>query len=428
MPARGIECINQMKNNFWIRILCLCALAIGVGCSNGGVFTSPPQTRLLFVADEGNSRVLVYNAPFTTGQSATAALGQANFTANAAPNPPTSASMAFPAAVAVDSAGNLYVADSGNCRVLQFNPPFTTGMAATLAVGQVSGATNLTTAACATGAASTATGLGGPAGLAIDSAGNLWVADNGTSRVLKYPAPITAGEVATVTLGQTSTGASLCNQGTGTVANASTLCSPDGLAFDEAGNLWVADSTNSRVLMYPPANLVTGGSATVELGQPAATAFTSTTGNNGGISATSLYNPVSLAFDAAGNLWVADSANSRALMYPKASLATNDAAATVELGQPAGATAFTSGTANNGGIGLSTLAFTYGLAFDSSGRIFVSDKGFFNNRTLVFTPPFTNGMNATLVLGQADFVTDTANTGGESAATQASPVGIATSF
>jgi secreted PhoX family phosphatase len=178
--------------------------------------------------------------------------------------------------------------------------------------------------------------------------------------------------------------------------------------------------------MYPPANLVTGGAATVELGQPAVTAFTSTTQNNGGVSATSLYNPTGLAFDAAGNLWVADDVNNRVLMYPKANLATNGAAATVELGQPS-ATAFTTNTANKGGIGPSTLSLPIGLAFDSSGRLFVSDGGS-NNRTLVFTPPLTNGMNATLVLGQADFVTDTVNTGGESAATQNYPAGIATSF
>jgi hypothetical protein len=180
--------------------------------------------------------------------------------------------------------------------------------------------------------------------------------------------------------------------------------------------------------MYPPANLVTGGSATAELGQPAgATAFTSNTFNNGGISATSLARPTCLAFDAAGNLWAGDQVTNRVLMYAKADLATNGAAATVELGQPA-ATAFTSGTANNGGIGPSTLNFPEGLAFDSSGRIFVSDALVDNNRTLVFAPPFTNGMNATLVLGQADFVTVTPNAGGESAATQARPAGIATSF
>jgi hypothetical protein len=103
-----------------------------------------------------------------------------------------------------------------------------------------------------------------------------------------------------------------------------------------------------------------------------------------------------------------------------ASFATNGAAATLVLGQPD----FTQNTANNGGIGQSTLNFPIGNAFDTTGRLFVPDEQ--NNRTLVFVPPFSNGMNATLVLGQADFVTATANTGGESAATQNNPLDVAT--
>jgi len=396
----------------------LVAAALLFACGSGR------STRLLFVADELNNRVLVYNAPFTTGQSATAALGQTSFTIDAVPAPPTAASTTEPLWVTVDSSGNLYVSDYGNCRVLQFNPPFTTNMPATLAIGQASGATNLTTGTCLSGAAATAIGLDGPTGMAFDSVGNLWVADGPNGRVLKYPAPITAGEAATVALGQTTTGASLgCNQG-GAVS-ATTLCNPIGLAFDSAGNLWVADELNNRVLMYLPANLVTNGAATVELGQPVATAFISNTANNGGVSAASLFNPLGLAFDSAGNLWVADYHNNRVLMYTKIDLVVNGAPATLELGQPV-ATAFTSSTPNNGGIGPSTLALPVGVAFDSSGRIFVTDSFIGNNRTLVFVPPFANGMNATLVLGQADFVTRTPNTGGRSAATQNAPAGVTT--
>ncbi len=311
--------------------------------------------------------------------------------------------------------------------MLQFVPPFTTGMNATLAIGQAAGAANLTSNVCVYGTATTATGTDGVQGLAFDSTGNLWVSDLFNHRVLKYPAPITAGEAATVVLGQTTlAGAGYANRGTSTTAGpatASTLNQPLGLAFDSAGNLWVTDSLNCRVLMYPPANQVTGGAATVELGQPAgATAFTTNTLNNGGVLATSLGMPDDLVFDSAGNLWVVDLWNNRVLMYPKASLGTNGAAATVVLGQPD----FTQGTVNNGGLGPAALQMPVGIGVDSSGRIAVADAG--NNRTLVFAPTFSNGMNATLVLGQADLITGTSNTGGESAATQYAPVGVAITF
>lgn len=382
---------------------------------------SQAPTKLLFVADWNNSRVLIYDAPFSTDESASVALGQAAFDTYGTGT--TATTMNGPTAVAVDTAGNLYVTDQGNCRVLQFKPPFATGMAAALAFGQP----NLNSGTC-NESTSTAYALGpGPGGVAIDSGGNLWVADSYYSRILKYPAPFTSNESATVALGQPNlvgTGASsACDQGA--VAGANTLCYPGGLAFDSAGNLWVADNGNNRLLMYPKANLVTDGSATVELGQPSATAFTSTGANNGGVSASSLYleffRMAGIAFDSTGNLWLTDVNNNRVLMYPKASLTTNGAAATLELGQPSG-TAFTSSAPNNPAVGANALYYPLGLAFDSSGQLFVGD--YVNSRTLVFTPPFSNGMNASLVLGQANFTAVACTT---TATGQCSPEGVTTS-
>jgi hypothetical protein len=75
--------------------------------------------------------------------------------------------------------------------------------------------------------------------------------------------------------------------------------------------------------MYPKASLGTNGAAaTVELGQPSATAFTSNTPNNGGVSASSLSVPTVLAFDSSGNLWVADFSNSRVLKFANTALST----------------------------------------------------------------------------------------------------------
>ena len=112
------------------------------------------------------------------------------------------------------------------------------------------------------------------------------------------------GGAATVALGQTD----LTSGTSGTTAT--TLKVPVGLAFDSAGNLWVADDNNNRVLKYPSANLVTGGAATAALGQ------TDLTSGTFGTTATTLDQPEGLAFDSAGNLWVTDSNNNRVLKYP----------------------------------------------------------------------------------------------------------------
>jgi hypothetical protein len=276
--------------------------AVLPGCRIGGSKgVSQPATNLLYVADYNNNRVLIYAAQFTTDESASVALGQTNFTNFG--NSTTATTMNGPVAVAVDSSGDLFVTDQANCRVLKFPRPFTTGMAASLTLGQA----DLVSSICQSGT-STATGLGtSPGGIAFDSSGNLWVVDSYFSRILKFPAPFTTGEAATVVLGQaTLTGTNGASSGCkpAGVVSASTLCFPGGLAFDSSGNLWVADNADNRVLMYPKANLVNGGAATVELGQPSGTAFTSILANNGGVSATSLsivfFRMAGIGFDTSG--------------------------------------------------------------------------------------------------------------------------------
>src|SRR5579885_1962874 len=216
-------------------------------------------------------------------------------------------------------------------------------------------------------------------------------------------AAFSSGQLASHVLGQSSFTTNV------NIVSAHGQNSPNNFAFDSSGNLWVADSFNNRILMYPSSSLSTNGaSATVELGQPSGTAFTSSTANNGGLSASTLSFPNCLAFDSSGNLWVADSNNNRILKYPSSSLSTNGASATVELGQPSG-TAFTSNTFNNGGISASTLNNPSCLAFDSSGNLWVADQ--YNNRILMYPSSSlsTNGASATVELGQPSGTAFTSN-------------------
>ena len=91
------------------------------------------------------------------------------------------------------------------------------------------------------------------------------------------------------------------------------LNSPQGVAIDASGNLYVADVENSRVLGWNSAMAFANGSpADLVIGQPD---FYSTTCNSSGISASSLCNPVGVAVDGSGNLYVADTDNNRVLEY-----------------------------------------------------------------------------------------------------------------
>ena len=402
----------RTKRQVCLSIMILLAVAaVLTGCNPLGIFNigggGSAKTKSLIVAEYNNNRVLIYDAPFSTNQSASVALGQVSLTASTFG---TSASaMNSASTVAIDSNGNIWASDAeSNCRVLQFKTPFTTGMSASVVIGKP----DFTSAGCAGAPTATNTGVG--LGLALDSGGNLWVSDWTNNRVLEFKPPFSNGMAATLVLGQADMTHGTCNQG-GSVSS-STLCAPRHITFDSSGNLWVADGDNNRILEFKPP-FSTNMAASLELGQPTATAFTTGGANQGGLSASSLNEPNGIVFDGSGNLWVADWQNSRVLEF-KPSF-SNGMAASLVLGQAV----FTTNT-----TGITSTTFNAAAAgdFDTSGNLFVADE--FNNRTLIFAPPFSNGMAATTVLGQADFTHGAANQGGTvGAQTQNSPFAVITS-
>ncbi|HTZ83439.1 MAG TPA: NHL repeat-containing protein [Candidatus Acidoferrales bacterium] len=360
---------------------CVCLMALAAiagtltGCGSSSSSTAP--TKYVAVADSNNSRVLLYTVPVSSGQAASIVLGQADFTSNTGATSATG--LYYPVKATVDSTGNIWVADCSSSRVVEYKAPFSNGMSASLVLGEPDMNTS-------SGGAS-ATSLDCPSGLEFDSQGNLWVTDYDNSRVVEYKAPFTSGMAASIALGQTDLNSSTC------ATSASGLCYPwEGLAFDGKGNLFVGDYDNCRILEYQPP-FTTGMAATVAIGQ------TDLTSGSCGTTASTLDSPLGLAFDGSGNLWTGDYTNNRVLEF-KAPFTTGMSASLV-IGQ----TDFTSSASSTTASGLSD---PYDVSFDSSGNLYVADYD--NNRTVMFSGPFSNGMSATKVLGAPDFVTSTCGT------------------
>lgn len=310
--------------------------------------------------------------PFSTDMPASIVLGQPDFSsispgsffsANASNFGDPGYAMAF------DHQGNLWVADWFYNRVVEFVPPFTNGMNASLVLGQ--------STLSGTQAGTTATNLSEPDGLAFDASGNLWVAEYGNNRVLEFSNPLYSGEAATAVIGQSSFT-------TGTIAaGPAGLDQPAMIAF-HGENLWVADYSNNRVLEFPGPAFTSGENATLVLGQQ------NFTGDQGATTAVNLTTPGTVAFDASGNLWVADDGNNRAIEFPTP-FSTGEAA-TIVLGQ---ANLTTTATPGSG-----TFSDDNGISVDSRGNLWVADSG--NNRVLEFEgPTFVSNQSPAVILGQA---------------------------
>jgi sugar lactone lactonase YvrE len=198
--------------------------------------------------------------------------------------PATTAKLSSPWAGAFDAAGNMYIVDAGNEMIRKVN---TSGIIVTIAGNGYYGYTG-------DGGPATAASLHEPIGVAIDAAGNVYISDdqNNVIRMVN-----TAGIISTFA-GTGSAGFS----GDGGQASSAQLNSQNGICFDATGNLYIADGSNRRIRMINTAGIITS---------IAGTGTTGYSGDGGPATAAELYNPATVAFDAAGNLYVSDQSNNR---------------------------------------------------------------------------------------------------------------------
>lgn len=350
---------------------------------NRGLFVD--STGRLWVADTSNNRVVSWPdaASFNDNDPADIVLGQVDLTGdqdnkgNAAPD---ATSLSGPRSVVVDADGRVYVADSGNKRILRYDPPITSNQAAIQVFGQGG---DFTKNDQANSMNANAFNMGNPDGIGVDADGNIYLADRFLHRVFVYLDPVGTDTQADIVIGQIDFTHVERNQNDGApTPGQNTLNNPIAVTVDADGNVYVADEGNSRVLRFEPP-LSDNMNASRVYGQAN---FTGGNANDPSISATSMNGPVGVAVDpVSGNLYVADAINDRVLEFEDPA---TDSTADRVFGQDGD---FTTDVNNKGGVSADSLFDVAGVALDAEGNLFAGDR--LNNRVLRYNIAVNNGNN-----------------------------------
>jgi sugar lactone lactonase YvrE len=310
------------------------------------------QAGNLYIADQGNSII----REMTPGLVVSTFAGMPGITgsANAAD---TLASFNKPFSVAVDGSNNVYVADAGNNLIRKIAAD---GTVSTFAGTGVPGSADGT---------DTAT-FNSPLGVAVDQLGNVYVADYGNNLIRK----ITSSGLVSTIAGKR--GVSGSADGLDTAARFNL---PESVAVDASGNIYVADNGNNEIRKVTPAGLVSTLAGNGTAGK-----------SNGKGSGATFNSPFGLAVDASGNIYVADSGNNLIRkITPDATVSTF-----------AGSGSKGAGDANGVQATFNTPA---GLAIDASGNLYVSDEN--NNIIRKITP---SGMVTTVAVSRCPRISSTA--------------------
>ena len=241
----------------------------------------------------------------------------------------TVASFNAPSGLAIDAYGNMYIGDMFNQGIRKIT---SAGVVSDFAGQAVAGHTD---------GQGSAAGFWTPIGVAVDASGNIYIADTGNNEIRK----ITPGGLVSTLAGRTNAG-NFDGQG-----SASGFNTPDGVAVDASGNVYVADSGNNEIRKITPGGLVS------------TFAGSSTAGHNDGQgTSASFSSPTGVAFDASGNLYVADYGNNM-----------------IRIITPGGLVSTLAGSITGGQVdGQGSLASFQGptsIFVDASNNIYIADYG-----------------------------------------------------
>lgn len=303
----------------------------------------------LFVADSYNFRIRKVT---TSGQISTVAgIGTAGFSGDG--GPAISAQLYLPIGLTVDAAGNLLIADYVNRRVREVTPDGTIHTVAGIGTQGYSGDNGPATSAQ----------FHLPTDVAMDAEGNLFIADSHNSSIRK----VTPDGVISTVAGNGTAGFS----GDGGPATSAQLYGPVGVAVDIAGNLFIADSYNSRIRKVTPEGMISTAAGNGTAGF---------SGDGGPATSAQLYQPSDVAVDFEGNLFISDLVNHRIRKV------TPDGVISTVAGMGS------AGLGGDGGQATSAqLTYPVGVAVDGTGNLFIADTG--NHRIRRVTP---NGVISTV--------------------------------
>jgi predicted ester cyclase len=320
----------------------------------------------LYIADMSNHRVLIYNSiPMSNDASADIVVGQPDMTSNVADNGGIGANTLDRPASVFTNGNRLFIVDRGNNRVLIYNTiPTVNGASADVVIGQP----DMTSSAANNGGRSGTT-LSTPFGVFTNGT-KLFIADRANNRVLIFDTiPTGNGAGADFVIGQPDMVSGTANNG-GIGAN--TLYFPNSV-YSDGERLFISEYRNNRVLIFNNIPSSDFTSADIVIGQPD---MVSSTSNNGGISANTLYEPHHIYSDGT-RLFISDYSNNRVLIFNSIP-SSNFANADVVIGQ----IDMTSNTINQGGmVNANTIYGTIGVAADDT-RMYIADS--LNKRVLIY--------------------------------------------
>jgi trimeric autotransporter adhesin len=310
-------------------------------CSPAGVAVDSAGN--LFIADNGNHRI----RKVTPAGVITTVAGNGTRGISGDGGPAASAQLANPISIAVDSSDNLYIADKENSRIRKVTPA---GVIVTIAGKGDDGYSG-------DGGPATSAQLANPQGVAVDSTGNLYLADTVNYRIRK----VTPAGLITTVAGNGACGFG----GDGGPAISAPVCFPTSVAVDFAGNLFIASPIDPRIRKVTPAGVITTIAGNQNHGDK---------GDGGPAVSAVLNGPNAVATDSAGNLYVTDFGNSRIRKITPAGLITS----------AAGVNRKGLFTGDGGKAASVPLTCPRGVAVDSAGNLYIADP--YNHHIRKATP------------------------------------------